>query len=134
MLDFTIPHVLRSDAEYEVAATELDRVLALGPKPGTAEHDRLEFLTVLIAAYDAQHVRFGETRVTPQEVVDFFLEQKAIARADLAKAMGGRSRVSDFFSGKRRLSLGQIREIRRLLGIPADMLIEDHESPHPDHR
>jgi antitoxin component HigA of HigAB toxin-antitoxin module len=37
--------------------------------------------------------------------------------------MGGRSRVSDFFSGKRGLSTAQIKALSNLLGIPADLLL-----------
>jgi HTH-type transcriptional regulator/antitoxin HigA len=61
--------------------------------------------------------------VTPQDVVDFMLDQKGMSRADLAEVMGGRSRVSEFFSGKRELSRGQIEALRDKLGIPADLLL-----------
>jgi HTH-type transcriptional regulator/antitoxin HigA len=56
-------------------------------------------------------------------VVEFMLEQKGLTRAVLAEPFGGRSRVSDFFSGKRPLSMTQIKALRELLGIPADLLI-----------
>lgn len=49
--------------------------------------------------------------------------QNEMSRADLADVMGGRSRVSDFFKGKRELSRRQIEGIRDLLGIPADLLL-----------
>jgi HTH-type transcriptional regulator/antitoxin HigA len=51
------------------------------------------------------------------------LEQRGMSRADLAELMGGRSRVSEFFSGKRELSKGQIATLRDVLGIPADLLM-----------
>jgi HTH-type transcriptional regulator/antitoxin HigA len=37
--------------------------------------------------------------------------------------MGGKARVSEFFSGKRGLSIAQIRALHKELGIPADLLI-----------
>jgi HTH-type transcriptional regulator/antitoxin HigA len=46
-----------------------------------------------------------------------------MARADLARIMGGKSRVSEFFAGKRDLSISQVRALRDELGIPADLLI-----------
>lgn len=52
------------------------------------------------------------------------LEQTGRTRADLAPLMGGRARVSEFFSGKRRLSIEQIRKLRDELTIPADLLID----------
>lgn len=60
---------------------------------------------------------------TPQEVVDFMLEQHGLARPDLADVMGGRSRVSDFFAGKRELSKNQARAVGALLGVPLDLLL-----------
>ena len=41
---------------------------------------------------------------------------------DLVKPLGGKSRASEVFSGKRDLSTNLIRALRDLLGIPADML------------
>ena len=46
-----------------------------------------------------------------------------------APHMGGRSRVSDFFSGRRLLSTAQVGALRELLGIPADLLIPRHAQP-----
>jgi HTH-type transcriptional regulator / antitoxin HigA len=121
-LDFSTPHVLRTVKEYNAAVAEVDRLLDESPKKGTPEHDRLEFLSVLIAAYEDAHV--PEPRnPTPQEAVDFFLEQHGMTRAELAPLMGGRSRVSDFFKGVRALSTTQIKALRERLGIPADLLL-----------
>ena len=51
------------------------------------------------------------------------LEQKGMPKTALAPLMGGRARVSEFFAGKRRLSIAQIKKLRDALGIPADLLI-----------
>jgi antitoxin component HigA of HigAB toxin-antitoxin module/mRNA-degrading endonuclease HigB of HigAB toxin-antitoxin module len=124
LLDFSTPHLLRNAAEYEAAHAEVLALLDANPKPDTAEHDRLEFLTVLIEAYDREHVRFGEDdEVTPQDIVMFVLEQHGKTRQDLEKLLGGKSRVSEFFSGKRPLSMGQVKALRDTFHIPADLLI-----------
>jgi len=121
-LDFSTPHVLRTVREYNAAVAEVDRLLDTNPKKGSVDYDRLEFLSVLIEAYENEHV--PEPRnPTPQEAVDFFLEQHGMTRAQLADVMGGRSRVSDFFKGVRPLSTSQIKALRDLLGVPADLLI-----------
>jgi HTH-type transcriptional regulator / antitoxin HigA len=122
VLDFTKPHVLRTVREYNAAVAEVDRLLEANPKRGSPEDNRLEFLTVLIQAYEDERV--AEPRdVTPQEAVEFFLEQHGATRTELAQLMGGRSRVSDFFNGKRDLSTTQIKALRDRFGIPADLLI-----------
>jgi HTH-type transcriptional regulator/antitoxin HigA len=122
ILDFSKPHVLRSDEEYDAAVAEIDALLDRDVVPGSEEDDRLQFLTLLVEAYDEQHYPMGGGS-TPQSVVDFVLEQRGLERGDLAEAMGGRSRVSDFFNGKRELSRTQIKALRDLLGIPADLLL-----------
>jgi len=122
VLDFTKPHVLRTEEEYDAALAQIDELLDLDPPEASEEDDLLQFLTVLVEAYDEEHYPMPQVS-TPQSVVEFMLEQKGMDRADLAEAMGGRSRVSEFFSGKRKLSRGQIEALRDLLGIPADLLL-----------
>lgn len=122
-LDFSKPHVLRNAKEYRAAVAEIDRLLDRDPTRGTEAYERLEFLSVLVADYDDRHEPLDE-RGTPQSIVDFMLEQRGMTRAELAPLMGGRARVSEFFAGKRRLSIVQVQRLREALRIPADLLIE----------
>ena len=122
ILDFTKPHVLRNEEEYSAAIGEIDNLLDADSPSGSEDYERLEFLSVLVQAYEDLHFPFEE-RPAPQEVVDFMLEQKGLSRADLAMWMGGKSRTSEFFNGIRRLSIRQIEALRDNLGIPADLLI-----------
>ncbi|HEY9427932.1 MAG TPA: helix-turn-helix domain-containing protein [Gemmatimonadaceae bacterium] len=120
-LDFSKPHVLRTVREYDAAVREIDTLLDRG-RLSREDEDRLEFLTLLVGSYDDAHYPMGE-RSTPQSVVDFLLEQNGMTRAELAPLMGGRSRVSDFFNGRRQLSLGQIGKLRERFGVSADALL-----------
>lgn len=123
ILEAPVTHVLRNEAEYRDAVEAVDQLLALHPAEGSPESDRLELLSILVKAYEDQNEPDWPD-ASPQEVVDLMLEQKGMTRADLAEAMGSRGRVSDFFTGIRpRLSTNQIRNLRALLGIPADLLL-----------
>jgi HTH-type transcriptional regulator / antitoxin HigA len=121
-LDFTKPHVLRTEEEYDAAIARIEELLGEDPVAGGDEHEELQFLSLLVEAYEDEHYPMGE-RGTPQSIVEFMLEQKGMDRNDISEAMGGRSRVSEFFSAKRALSRGQIERLRSLLGIPADLLL-----------
>jgi HTH-type transcriptional regulator / antitoxin HigA len=123
VLDFTKPHVLRNEEEYDAAIGEIHELLELDPIEGTEEYDRLKFLSVLVEAYEDENIPEPSGGGTPQSIVDFMLEQKGMKRSDLVEIMGGGSRVSDFFNDKRSLSKAQIQGLRDLLGIPADLLI-----------
>jgi HTH-type transcriptional regulator/antitoxin HigA len=121
-LDFRKPHVLRTPEEYEAAMAEIHELLDRAAETGTEEYDRLEFLSVLAEAYEDAHT-LEPRRASPQELVAFMLEQQGKTRADLAPVMGGKARVSQFFSGARRLSLAQVHGLREVLGISADLLL-----------
>jgi HTH-type transcriptional regulator/antitoxin HigA len=123
LLDFSRPHVLRNAKEYRAAVMEIDRLLDANPKARSEAYERLEFLSVLVQAYEDQHDPIDESGGTPQSVVAFILEQRGMERAALAPLMGGKARVSEFFAGKRGLSIAQIRSLREEFGIPADLLI-----------
>jgi len=123
VLDFTTPHLLRDDDEYEIAVREIDVLVGMNAQPGTSEGERLEFLSVLVSDYEERTLDIGEDRTTPQDIVEFMLEQKGYTRGDLAEWLGGRSRVSEFFRDVRTLSKAQILTLRDRLGIPADLLI-----------
>lgn len=122
LLDFSRPHVLRNEAEYEAAVTEIEQLLDQDVEAGSEGFDRLEFLSVLVEHYEEEH--YAMDPVTPQDAVTFMLEQKGITRTDLDDLMGGKSRVSEFFSGKRELSKSQVEALRQFLGIPADILLD----------
>lgn len=121
-LDRSRPHVLRNEEDYEAAVAEVDAILTREPELGTPEADWLEVLVVLIESYEREHYPMGGTSI-PQSILEFMLDQRGMSRGDLAEIMGGRSRVSEFFAGKRNLSLTQIRRLRHLLRVPADLLI-----------
>lgn len=122
-LDFSRPHVLRDEREYAAAVAALDVLAYANPGEGTDEYDRMVFLSVLIAAYEGENDPIDTLDVTPQQIVRFALEQKGMGRADLHEVMGGKSRVSEFFNGKRGLSLPQAKRLRDLLGVPLDALV-----------
>ena len=123
VIDIPTPHVLRTQEEYDAAVAEIDRLLDLDPRPSTEGYDRLELLSLLVEDYDSRNHPIDDSDLTPRDAVEFMLDQKGMTRADLADIMGGRSRVSEFFSGKRELSKTQIEALRDKLGISADLLL-----------
>ena len=48
LLDFTKPHVLRNEREYNAVVDDIDRLLDADPEPGSEAYERLEFLSVLM--------------------------------------------------------------------------------------
>lgn len=121
-LSFSRPHLLRNAREYRAAVAEID--VLLDAQGDAEDRERLEFLSVLVQDYEDRTEALDESAGSPQEVVTFMLEQRGMKRSELARLMGGRARVSEFFSGRRRLSIEQVRSLRDALGILADLLVE----------
>ncbi len=128
LLDFTKPHVLRNEAEYTAAVAEIERLLDTDPPPHSEAYERLEFLSVLVQAYEDADFPL-EQLTTPQDVVVFMLEQKGRSHDDLAQWLGGESHMRAFLQGTCSLSLSQIERLREHLGIPADLLISPGRPP-----
>ena len=51
------PHPIRSDADYDAAVAEIDRLLDEDPAPGTASAQRLALLARVVEAYDEEHFK-----------------------------------------------------------------------------
>jgi len=112
------------------AVAEIDRLLDLDPPPHSEAYERLEFLSVLVHAYEEAHFPL-EQLTTPQDVVAFMLEQKGLSQKDLAQWLGGERPMLAFLQGIDSLSLPQIEKLRVHLGIPADLLLSHGEAPNP---
>ena len=110
---------IRNDRDHARALKRIDQLW--DAKKGTPEYDELEVLFTLAEAYESQHHALPPP--TPIEAIEFRMDQMGWSRADLGKLLGSRSRVSEIFSGKRKLSLEMMRLLHKELGVPAESLL-----------
>ncbi len=82
----------------------------------------LDAMTTLLQAYEAKNFAFNKIELTLVQVIEQALEQLNFSRKDLVKILGA-NRVSEIFSGKRQLTLAQIRILHKELRIPTDILV-----------
>jgi len=113
---------IRTDADYATALAEIDRLFAAAPD--TPEGDRLDVLTTLVEAYEAQH--YPIPAPDPVEAIKYFMESRGLTRADLEPYIGSRARVAEVLNRKRPLSLNMIRRLYAGLGIPAETLVKPY--------
>lgn len=117
--------VIKDEAGYQSALAEINALMDLDPDVGTSEADRLELLTLLVEDYES---RTFPTRIPdPIEAIRFRMEQQNLMQRDLVPFIGSRSRVSEVLSGKRPLTLSMIRALHHGLGIPAKVLLQEHD-------
>lgn len=113
---------IRTEEDYEATLGEIESLMAA--RPGTADGDRLDVLTTLVEAYEAQHHVIDAP--DPVALIEFVMEQRGLDRRDVGKFIGSRGRVSEVLSKKRALSLPMIRKLHSGLGLPASVLVKPY--------
>jgi HTH-type transcriptional regulator/antitoxin HigA len=116
-------HPIHTEKDYENALARIEEIF--DAKPGSEEGDELEILGILVDEYERKH--FPIEAPKPVEAIKFRMDQLGMQQKDLAKVLGSKSRASEILSGKRSLSLRQIKILYRKLGIPAEVLIQESE-------
>ncbi|GAB5456542.1 MAG: hypothetical protein Hens2KO_27710 [Henriciella sp.] len=119
---------IRNEADYEAALERVDFLMDVAE--GSADRDELDLLVTLIEVYEDTHYPIDFP--SPIEAIEFRMEQGGLTRADLAKYIGSRAKVSEVLSGKRPLTLKMIRALNTHLGIPASVLIGENTRPVVD--
>ena len=114
--------VIKNEEDYERA---LERLEVIFDAPiDSLEGDEAEILSILIEKYEDEHYPIGPP--DPIEAIKFRMEQMDLKKSDLAKIIGYKSRVSEIFSRKRKLTLQMIRKLHDTLKIPYESLIADY--------
>jgi HTH-type transcriptional regulator/antitoxin HigA len=114
--------VVKTEKDYEKA---LDRLEVIFEAPvDSPEGDEADILSILIEKYEDEHYPIGPPN--PIEAIKFRMEQLGMKKSDLAKIIGYKSRVSEIFSGKRKLTLKMIRNLHEKLKIPYEVLLTDY--------
>jgi HTH-type transcriptional regulator / antitoxin HigA len=115
---------IHTEVDYQKALERIEEIF--DAKPGTQEGDELEILGILVDEYEKKH--FPIEAPKPVEAIKFRMVQLGMEQKDLARLLGSKSRASEILSGKRSLSLRQIKILYRKLGIPAEILIQEAET------
>lgn len=112
---------IRTEADLAWALAEVERYFDDPPARGTAEADRFDVLSTLIAAYE--DAAFAIPVANPIDVLRFAIDDMGRSQAELGILLGSRSRASEVVSGKRPLTLPMIAKISEAWKIPADALV-----------
>lgn len=113
---------IKTDVQYEDALERIYSLIQMEVEPGSELGDELEVLSMLVKEYENTH--FPLPKPNPIEAIKFRLEQLNLPESEVSKILGTRSRKSEIFSGKRKLSLSMIRVLHHELKIPAEVLIQ----------
>jgi len=114
--------LLKSEKDYNQALNRLEEIFHA--PVDSKEGDEAEILSILIERYEDKH--FPIDAPDPIEAIKFCMEQMNMTNKDLAEIIGYKSRVSEIFNGRRKLTLKMIRNLHDKLNIPYESLIGDY--------
>lgn len=90
------------------------------------EKDYLEVLTELIVKYE--EAEDEEIHLEPREMLAFLMEQNELQQKDLVPIFGSSSRISEFLSGKRDLTLPQIMKLAKRFSLSPTIFMPQTET------
>jgi len=114
--------LIKNEKEHHEALEEIEKLMLSGVRKGSNENDKYELLTVLIKHYEDVH--FPTPPPDPVEAILFRMEQAGLTRKDIEPYFGARSRISEIFNHKRKISPKIAKNLYKGLHIPSDILIE----------
>jgi len=115
---------IKNERDYRRVLIEIEALM--DAKANSPEGDRLDVLVTLAEAWEAKHHPIDAP--DPVAAIEFAMEQRGLSRRDLEPYIGSRARVAEVLNHKRSLTLSMIRRLYAGLGIPAEVLIREHET------
>lgn len=113
---------IKTEEDYSKALKRLEEIFHA--PSNTKEGDEAEVLSILIEKYEDEH--YPIEAPDPIEAIKFRMEQMEMSKKDLAKIIGYKSRVSEIFNRKRKLTLKMIRNLHEKLNIPYESLLTEY--------
>ena len=117
---------ISTDKQYQEYLDEFEKLMDIDPEEGTEESDKFDLLSLLIGAYEDEH--YPIDLPDPIEAIKFRMEQMGLKNKDLVEIIGSKSKVSEVLNKKISLSLNMIKKLHKILGIPAEILLQSTES------
>src|SRR5687767_11698532 len=95
---------IKTKKDYAEALALLAKVFQA--KAGTKDGDLADVLALLIEDYENR--MFPIETSDPIEAIKYRMEQQNLSKKDIGEILGFKSRVSDIFSGRRKLTLEMV--------------------------
>ena len=113
---------IKTEEDYQKALKRLEEIFH--SPMDTVEGDEAEVLSILIENFEDEH--YPIEAPDPIEAIKFRMEQLEMDNNDLAKIIGYKSRVSEIFNRKRKLTLKMIRNLHNKMNIPYEALLSEY--------
>ncbi len=113
---------IKTEADYNEALKRLEEIFDAAI--GTDESDEADILGLMIDDYEKKNYPIDAP--DPIEAIKIRMEEMHLKQVDLIDAIGGKSRVSEVLSRKRKLTVKMIRKLTKKLNLSPETLIGEY--------
>ena len=114
---------IRTELDYRTTLVRFE--LIFDAEIGSPDSDEADILGLMIDEYEKRHYPIDTP--DPIEAIKIRMEEMQLKQLDLVDAIGGKSRVSEILSRKRKLTVEMIRNLTQKLNLSPELLIGDYQ-------
>jgi HTH-type transcriptional regulator/antitoxin HigA len=114
---------IRTESDYRLTLARLE--LIFDAEMGTPDSDEADILGLMVDEYEKKHYPIDAP--DPIDAIKIRMEEMQLKQVDLVDAIGGKSRVSEILSRKRKLTVEMIRNLTQKLNLSPELLIGDYQ-------
>jgi HTH-type transcriptional regulator/antitoxin HigA len=113
---------IKTEQDYQAALKQMESVF--DAKEGNAESDLADILALMIDDYEQKYYPIESP--DPIEAIKVRMEEMNLKQVDMVNIIGTKSRVSEVLNRKRKLTLEMVRNLKKHLNIPSDVLTNEY--------
>jgi HTH-type transcriptional regulator / antitoxin HigA len=121
LLAAELPKAIETDEEFDRAVERLEALDFRDHRLTPEEEALRDLLAVLVKTYDDQHFEMPD--VSPNEMIQFLMDQRSLKQADLVPLLGTRAQVSDVVTGRRSISKAQAKKLATFFHTSTDLFL-----------
>jgi HTH-type transcriptional regulator/antitoxin HigA len=114
---------IKTENDYRTALKRLEVIF--DAEIGTQDSDEADVLGLMIDDYEKKH--YPIEAPDPIVAIKIRMEEMQLKQVDLVDEIGGKSRVSEILSRKRKLTVDMIRKLTTRLNLSPGLLISDYQ-------
>ncbi len=121
LLADSAPTVIRTEAQYDRAIAEIEKLLKKGDRISAEEDHLLDLLSTLVEKYEDEHYRIGPS--APHEILQHLMDSRGLKQKDIVHLFGSSGRASEAINGQRPISKIQAKALAEFFHVSTDLFL-----------
>jgi HTH-type transcriptional regulator/antitoxin HigA len=121
LLAQSVPTVIRTEAQYDRAIAEIEKLLKKGDRISAEEDHLLDLLSMLVEKYEDEYYPIEPS--APHEILQHLLEARGLKQKDVVHLFGSSGRASEAINGQRPISKLQAKALADFFHVSTDLFL-----------